>query len=116
MSCASHSSRDGMLPRERYYVEGSSTAALIQHWRLVMDTATRSLPTPILDDAPLNAMARCDRCGSQAYVRATLPSGLELLFCGHHANAQRAGLVVAGASLHDETDKLTIARESGFGG
>ena len=65
---------------------------------------------------PLTAADRCDRCASQAYVRATLPSGAELLFCGHHANAHRASLLVAGASWHDETDKLTIARESGFAG
>ena len=29
---------------------------------------------------------RCDRCGAAARVRATLPSGMELLFCQHHAN------------------------------
>jgi hypothetical protein len=94
---------------------GSSTAALIQLWRPVMDTAIRSLPTPDLDVA-LTAQDRCDRCGAQAYLRAVLPTGLELLFCGHHGNAQRAGLLVAGASLQDETGKLTIPRESGFGG
>ena len=32
----------------------------------------------------LTAMDRCDRCGAQAYVRALLPNGLELLFCAHH--------------------------------
>jgi len=32
----------------------------------------------------LTAVDRCDRCGAQAYVRALLPSGLELLFCAHH--------------------------------
>lgn len=80
-----------------------------------MDTATRSLPSPALD-VPLTAQDRCDRCGAQAYVRATLPTGLELLFCGHHGHAQRTLLLVAGASLHDETDKLILARESGLGG
>ncbi|NBP85955.1 MAG: hypothetical protein EBU54_12500 [Mycobacteriaceae bacterium] len=29
---------------------------------------------------------RCDRCGAVARVRATLPSGAELLFCQHHAH------------------------------
>jgi hypothetical protein len=32
----------------------------------------------------LNAQDRCDRCGAQALVRAVLPGGGELLFCGHH--------------------------------
>ena len=30
---------------------------------------------------------RCDRCGAAAKVRAVLPKGGELLFCGHHAKA-----------------------------
>ena len=67
------------------------------------------------DTAPLTAHDRCDRCGAQAYVRATLPGGTELLFCGHHGNEHRPNLLVAGAALHDETEKLLIARESGFG-
>ena len=62
--------------------------------------------------APLTAADRCDRCGAQAYVRATLPAGTELLFCGHHGNAHRPSLLVAGASIHDETDKLLVQRES----
>jgi hypothetical protein len=33
----------------------------------------------------LTAADRCDRCGAAASVRAILPSGGELLFCGHHA-------------------------------
>jgi len=76
--------------------------------------------TPVVD-APVTGRAltahdRCDRCGAQAYVRATLPAGTELLFCGHHGNAHRPSLLVAGADLHDETDKLLVTRESGFGG
>ena len=35
----------------------------------------------------LTAADRCDRCGAAAQVRAILPSGGELLFCGHHARA-----------------------------
>ncbi|MCY7343370.1 MAG: hypothetical protein LH603_16445 [Pseudonocardia sp.] len=30
---------------------------------------------------------RCDRCGAAAKVRAVLPKGGELLFCGHHGKA-----------------------------
>ena len=73
-----------------------------------MDTLTR----PTTDSTPLAISDRCDRCGSRAYVRATMPSGSDLLFCGHHGNALRASLLVAGASLHDETDNLLERRES----
>ena len=40
----------------------------------------------------LTASDRCDRCGAAAKVRAVLPSGGELLFCGHHARAHEAKL------------------------
>ncbi len=73
---------------------------------------TDTLTRPTSDSAPLNLMDRCDRCGSRAYVRATLPSGQDLLFCGHHGNEHRASLLVAGAALQDETDALTPGRES----
>ena len=32
----------------------------------------------------LSAADRCDRCGAQAFVRARLHGGGELLFCAHH--------------------------------
>ena len=41
----------------------------------------------------LTASDRCDRCGAAAKVRAVLPSGGELLFCGHHARAHEAKLM-----------------------
>ncbi len=75
----------------------------------IHDTPT---DTPTGPTTPLTAQDRCDRCGAQAYVRATLPGDTELLFCGHHGNAHRPSLLVAGARLHDETDKLLVARES----
>jgi hypothetical protein len=40
----------------------------------------------------LTATDRCDRCGAAAKVRAVLPSGGELLFCGHHARAHEEKL------------------------
>lgn len=76
-----------------------------------MDTVTRPAPTAS-PDAPLTLTDRCDRCGSRAYVRATLPTGSDLLLCAHHGNEHRAALLVAGAVLHDESDSLTVARES----
>jgi hypothetical protein len=60
----------------------------------------------ILEPTPLNAVDRCDRCGAQAYVRATLLNGGELLFCGHHAKEYSAGLKPLVAKIQDETAKL----------
>ena len=81
-----------------------------------METTTRLVPSPFPTTPALTLADRCDSCGAQAFIRATMPSGTALLFCGHHGNAHRASLLGAGALLHDETDRLTIARESGFGG
>ena len=75
-----------------------------------MSTATTT--APVLRDAPLSLTDRCDRCGSRAYVRASLPDGGSLLFCGHHGNEHRAALLVAGAAIHDETQSLTVTRGS----
>ncbi|GGC59853.1 hypothetical protein IEU95_06020 [Hoyosella rhizosphaerae] len=47
----------------------------------------------------LTASDRCDRCGARARVRATLPSGGELLFCQHHANQFEDGLAKAAANV-----------------
>lgn len=74
-----------------------------------MDTLT---PDAVLTSPALTMADRCDRCGAQAYLRVTMPSGAELLLCGHHGNANRPALIGAGARIQDETDKLTIKRES----
>jgi hypothetical protein len=74
--------------------------------------AIHDTPPTSTDRAPLTAHDRCDRCSAQAYVRATMPGGADLLFCGHHGNAHRPSLLVAGASIHDETDRLLVTRES----
>jgi hypothetical protein len=42
---------------------------------------------------------RCDRCNAAAQVRALLPAGGELLFCGHHARAHGPRLREIGAEL-----------------
>ena len=76
-------------------------------------TTTVSSAAPLVT-TPLTAADRCDWCDAQAYVRATLPAGAELLFCGHHAHAYRPALAAQGAQFHDETDKLTIPQVSGF--
>lgn len=53
----------------------------------------------------LNANDRCDSCGAQAYVRATLQFG-ELLFCLHHATLNKAALEPVTLKWHDESEKL----------
>jgi hypothetical protein len=60
----------------------------------------------ILEQTPLNAVDRCDRCGAQAYVRATLLNGGELLFCAHHAKEYSERLKTVAASIQDESSKL----------
>ena len=55
---------------------------------------------------PLTAADRCDRCGAQAYLRVTLNSGGELLFCAHHARAHSDKLHQVALSIQDETHKL----------
>lgn len=54
----------------------------------------------------LTATDRCDRCGAQAYVRAELSNGGELLFCAHHARAHEDKLREIAAQIHDETGRL----------
>lgn len=55
----------------------------------------------------LTTADRCDRCGAQAYLRVTLTSGGELLFCGHHGKAHSAKLSQVALKIHDETSKLS---------
>ena len=56
-------------------------------------------------ERPLSGLDRCDSCGAQAYVRATL-SGSELLFCAHHAREHGDKLREIAVTVVDETDKL----------
>jgi len=58
---------------------------------------TTSLAVP----AALTTADRCDRCGAAAVVRAVLPKGGELLFCGHHANEHSTRLEEMAAVVHD---------------
>jgi hypothetical protein len=65
------------------------------------DVTTATAPA-----APLTAIDRCDRCGAQAYLRVSLKSGGELLFCAHHAREHSEKLREIAEHVHDETDKL----------
>lgn len=59
------------------------------------------------NEVKLTALDRCDACGAQAYVRVTLASGSELLFCAHHAGAHAEALANVAKHIHDETNRLT---------
>ena len=59
----------------------------------------------------LTAHDRCDAgCGAQAYVRVLLQSSLELLFCGHHWNENRA-VIGDVFDVQDDTGTITKARD-----
>ena len=57
----------------------------------------------ILESTPLNAL---DRCGAQAYVRAILLNGGELMFCAHHGKEYAEKLKTVAAKIQDESEKL----------
>lgn len=55
----------------------------------------------------LSAGDRCDRCGAQAYVRARLSGGFDLLFCAHHGRAHLDKLkLMEDVQIHDESHRL----------
>jgi hypothetical protein len=58
--------------------------------------------TTALARPELTAADRCDRCGAAARVRAILPSGGELLFCGHHAREHATRLRELAAEVQGE--------------
>lgn len=74
------------------------------------------MSTPVTDEvqtqivSELSPTDRCDSCGAQAYIRATLPTGGQLLFCGHHGRKNKEKLVALGATWHDESDRLAVDR------
>jgi hypothetical protein len=81
-----------------------------------MDTerGARNLPGKLTADGTsedlqaLTAFDRCDApgCTSQAYLRAQLESGLQLVFCGHHGHALTPALVGQGAIIRDDSELL----------
>lgn len=50
--------------------------------------------------ASITPKDRCDKCGAQAMVRATLANG-ELYFCGHHARETGNTLVLKSIEVYD---------------
>ena len=96
------------LPRSTVSVVGRSIAPRVNRGArrgvMVCDGSmnAQTLERPILDEPQLNAANRCDACGARAWVRATMPSGGQLYFCGHHANEHLPSLVGGGAQILDE--------------
>lgn len=61
------------------------------------------MTTPTLDQ--LTVADRCDRCGAQAYVRVTLPTG-QLFFCAHHGRTLGPALAEIATEILDESARL----------
>jgi hypothetical protein len=67
---------------------------------------------PELDSAfQLTALDRCDSCGAQAYVRATMSTG-DLLFCAHHGAQFKEKLSATALEWHDESYRLLQEQQS----
>jgi hypothetical protein len=62
--------------------------------------------TTTIAASPLTATDRCDRCGAQAYVRATMESGFDLLLCAHHWHENESRLREIAVSIQDERERL----------
>ncbi|HET7408362.1 MAG TPA: hypothetical protein VFJ21_14660 [Mycobacteriales bacterium] len=63
--------------------------------------------TPTISkEATLTPADRCDRCGAQAFVRAVLPGGGDLLFCAHHGRRFADRLRAVAVELHDDRGVL----------
>ncbi|GAB3584726.1 DUF7455 domain-containing protein [Calidifontibacter terrae] len=59
----------------------------------------------------LTAADRCDRCGAQAFIRARLAGGSELLFCAHHGRSHLDKLREVAEEVVDESDRLTPTQD-----
>lgn len=59
---------------------------------------------------PITAEDRCDKCGAQAMVRATLASG-ELYFCGHHARSTGNKLVLQSLVVFDPKEVFNYGKQ-----
>jgi hypothetical protein len=71
-----------------------------------MTQTVQDLPVDdITDNHQLTAADRCDSCGAQAYIRATMSSG-ELLFCAHHGAEFKDKLAATALEWHDESSRL----------
>lgn len=61
-----------------------------------------------VDETELTNQDRCDRCGSQAYVKVIFNSGADLMLCGHHWNTNKDYILkLENTLIQDELEKLT---------
>ena len=60
---------------------------------------TAALASPMA----FTALDRCDRCGAQARVRALLPGGGDLLFCGHHGRLHADALAKVALTVEGDS-------------
>ena len=60
----------------------------------------------------LTALDRCDRCGSQAWVKVGGVNG-ELLFCSHHYNKVEKNIKEWAFNIIDERERLVENRLTG---
>ena len=65
--------------------------------------------TALDTNKPIEVSDRCDKCGAQAKVRATLVSG-ELYFCGHHARETGNKLVLQAIQVYDPDGAFNLGR------
>jgi hypothetical protein len=82
----------------------------------VLDAVQESNERETTGDLPaLTVFDRCDaaHCTAQAYVRARFPSGLELVFCGHHGHDIMPELAGRGAVVRDDSHLLNADRRLG---
>ena len=70
------------------------------------------MTTTVAPPAALNTADRCDRCGAQAFVRAELTNGGELLFCAHHGLEHEAKFREVALVIHDESGRLSAESEA----
>jgi hypothetical protein len=70
-----------------------------------MNQTVQDLSVDDLSNNQLTAADRCDSCGAQAYIRATMSSG-ELYFCAHHGAEFKDKLAATAIEWHDESSRL----------
>lgn len=76
-------------------------------WPTKPDASTTD-PDSIL--GPIPGLARCDRCGSAAYVSALFVECMTALyFCGSHYRQHEAAIVAQATEIRDERHRLTVA-------
>jgi len=68
------------------------------------------MTTALETHKPIAIIDRCDQCGAQAMVRATLASG-ELYFCGHHARKTANKLVAQSLVVFDPNGVFNYGKQ-----